>query len=126
MIHTWTHVYLNDPRIQVLVDHKVIANHLKESSFASNTTFTSLDTPNNNIFNFFLNNFPLFFSNKLTKSLHIPHTLINNSSFMIFLNRIIRQMHKFIMNIVKTIVITTKSKITLLIKPYYRRIVILD
>ena len=35
-------------------------------------------------------------------------------------------MHKFVMNVVKTVIITTKSEVTLFVEPDYRRIVVLD
>lgn len=35
VVHAGTHVDLDDPRIQVLVDHEVIADHLEEALLAS-------------------------------------------------------------------------------------------
>lgn len=126
MVHTRTHVDLYNPRIQILINHKIIPNHLEKTSLPSNTPFTSLDTPYNNILNFLLNNSPFLLPNILTKSFHIPHSVIKHSCFMVLLDWVVSQMHKFVMNIVKTIIITTKSKVALFIEPDYRRIVVLN
>ena len=126
MVHTRTHVDLYDPWVEILVDHKIISNHLEEPFFASDTSLACFDAPDNNILDFFLKSFPLIFSYIFAKSLHIPHALIDDSSFMIFLNGIVSEMLEFIMNIVETVVISTKPEIALLVKPNDWRIEVLD
>jgi hypothetical protein len=100
MVHAGTHVDLNYPGVEVLVDHEVVTYHLEEALLACNTPFTGLDAPDDDIFDFFLQYFPLICSDIVTKSLHIPHTLIDRRSFMILLNGIVCEMHEFILNVV--------------------------
>lgn len=89
MVHSGTHVDLDNPRVQVLIYHEIIANHLKKPFFSSNTSLASFDTPDNDIFDFFLNIFPIFSSYKLTESFHVPHGIIDGGIFMMFLNGVV-------------------------------------
>ena len=100
VIHAWTHVDLYYPGIEVFVYHEIVANHLKEPFFTCYTAFASFDAPNYNIFYFLLDSLPILLPYKLSKSFHVPHTIVDYCTFMIFLNRIIGQMHEFIVNIV--------------------------
>ena len=100
MIHTWTHVDLYKPRIEILVYHEVVAHHLEKSLFACDAPFTCLDTPNDDIFHFILYNFPLLWSDIVTKGLHLPHAVFNYCSFMIFLDGVVGKMHKFVIDVV--------------------------
>jgi len=45
---------------------------------------------------------------------------------MIFLDGVVGKMHKFVIDVVKTVLIAAKSKIAFLIKPYDWRIEIFD
>ena len=126
MVHARTHVDLNDPWIQVFIYHEIIAYHLKEAFLASDTTLTRFNAPNNDIFDFLLNSFPVLRSHKFTKGFHVPHSVIDSGTFMIFLNRVVGEMHELVMNVVKTELITAEPDITLLVKPYHRRIVVLN
>ena len=124
VIHAWAHIDLDDPRVKILIYHEIITNHLKKSFFASDTPLTSFNTPNYNIFNLFLYDLPFILSNKLAKSLHIPHGIFDSGSFMMFLDGVVGKVHEFIVNIVQIKLVTAKSDIALLIKPYNWRVVI--
>ena len=126
MVHARTHVYLNDPGIQILIDHEIVPDHLKKPSFASHTPFASLDAPNDDIFYFLLDNFPFLNSNILAKSFHIPHAVLNGSRLVILLDGIVREMLKLIVNVVETVLVSAKPQVAFFVKPNDWRIVVLD
>lgn len=100
MVHAGAHIDFNDPWIQVFVNHKVIANHLKKSLLASHRTLTTLDTPYDDTLHLILDGLPLLRPNKLNKSPHLPHALINHRIFVVLLNGVIGEMHEFVVDVV--------------------------
>lgn len=126
MVHAWTHVDLNDPGVEILIYHEIIAYHLKESLFACDTSFAGFDAPNYNIFYFFLDDFPFIKSYIIAKGFHVPHAVVDNCGFVILLDGIVGEMHEFVMNVVETILVAAKTKVALFVKPDNWRIVVLD
>lgn len=126
MVHAGTHVYFDDPRVQVLVDHEVVADHFEEPLFTSDTSFARLDAPHNNVLYLFLDNFPLVVPDIVTKSLHFPHSIVDDCSFVMLLDGVVGQVHKLVLDVVKAIVIGTKTEVTLFIEPNHRRVKVFD
>ena len=100
MIHTRTHIDLNEPRIKIFIYHEIITYHFKETFFACHASLTSLYTPNYYVLYLLLNNLPFFRAYVLAKCFYIPHTFVNNCRFMVFLNWIVSKMHKFVVYVV--------------------------
>ena len=126
MVHAGTHVDLDYPRVEVFVYHEVVPHHLEEALFTCHTPLTGFDAPDYYIFYLFLNIFPVLRANELAECLHVPHGVINNGCFMIFLNRVVGEVHELVVNVIEAELITTKSDITFFIEPYHRRVVVFN
>jgi hypothetical protein len=109
VIHAWTHVDFNDPRIQVFVNHKVITDHLKKSLLACNRTLATLNAPDDDAFHLILDDLPLLSADEVNEGLHLPHALLDYRIFIVFLNGVISEMHEFIVDVVQGIVIAAKT-----------------
>jgi hypothetical protein len=126
VVHAGAHIDLDDPRVQILVDHEIVAHHFEKTLFTGHTPFAAFYTPDYNTFHFVLNYLPFLESDVVDKSLHFPHTLIDNCIFVVFLDGVVGQMHKFVVNVIKRILIATKTKVAFFIEPYNWRVEIFD
>jgi hypothetical protein len=126
VLHTGRHVNLNKPGIEVLINHKVIPDKLTTTLPAIRKSLTTLNRPHNNVLYFLNNLFPSLLANKGNKLTFLPHTFINNEILVVLLNGVVRQMLKSVMNVVQRVIISAESNVTLVIKPNFGRIVILN
>lgn len=125
-VHAWTHVNLNQPRIEILIYHKIKTHQLKRTLFWSHIVLTAFNTPDYNILNLLFYFGPIFLPDMLSESSHLPHTILNLAFLVMFLYRIICQMNKPILNIIQWKIIHTESEIAFVIKIYLGRTVILN
>ena len=117
VVHAWAHVDLYDPGIQVFIDHKVIPDHLKKSLLSSHRALTALDAPHNDALHLVLDHLPLLRPDKLHKGLHLPHALFDHRILVVLLDGVIGQVHEFIVDVVKRVVVAAEAEVALLVEP---------
>lgn len=89
-------------------------------------SLAAFNTPHDYIFDFILHLKPFLFAQILSQLSHCPHTLLNVSLFIVFLHTIVRQMDESIINIIQRKLVSTETKIALVIKPDFRWVKILN
>lgn len=126
MVHAGTHVDLDDPGIQVFVDHEVVADHLKEALLASDGPLTTLDTPHDDALHLLLHHPPLLLADKFHKRLHLPHTLVDHRILVVLLDGVVSQVHELVVDVVQGIIVAAETQVTLLVEPYDGRVEVFD
>lgn len=130
IVHCRTHIDLNQPRIQVLVNHEVVANQLKTVPPGRNASLTALNTPHNNISDFLLDCFPPILANVLSKLTHRPHVSWNLSllaKFMVvLLDRVIREVDISVVDVLETVELGAEPDVALFVEPYFGRVEVLN
>lgn len=117
MVHARAHVYLYYPRVQVFINHEVVPNHLKEPLLACYTALTRFYTPHDDIFDLLLDVVPVFFTDVVAKGLHVPHAVVDDCLLMVLLNGVVGEVHEFVVDVVKTIVVAAEAEIALFVEP---------
>ena len=126
MLHAWAHVDLDQPRVEILIDHEIITHKFTRAFLCHHMAFTTFNTPDHNVLNFLLSFQPFVRTHVFSQFLHRPHTFLNISLFVVLLHTIVCQMDMPVVNVVEREVISAKSRIALIIKPYFGRVEILD
>lgn len=126
VFHARRHIDFNQPRIQVLVNHKIIPNKFTISLSSHNETLTTLDGPNNYVFHFLDDFVPTLLSYKVDELRLFPHAFVHDKVFVVLLNRVVSQMLEPVTDVIKRVVIGTEPDVTLVIEPYFGWIVILN
>lgn len=117
MVHAGTHVDLDDPRVQVLVDHEVVTHHFEETLLPSNRPLATLDAPHYDALHLLLDGPPSFLTDKLHKSLHFPHTLVNDCILVVLLDGVVGEVHELVIDIIEGVVVAAKPEVALLVEP---------
>ncbi len=126
MLHTWRHVDFNQPRVEVLINHEIIPYKFTVALSSINEALAASDCPYDNILNFLQNLIPIVLSNKGNKLTFFPHAFINNKIFIVLLNRVVGKVLKSVVDVVKGVIVCTKSHIAFIIEPYFGRVVVLN
>lgn len=126
MFHTRTHIDLNKPRIIVLIDHKIIPNHLTSALPPTHTSLTSPYTPHNNIIQPISEDLPSIPSNILNKIVNFPHTLFNIALFVVLLDTVVGEVDVTIVDVIERKIICAETDVTILVHPDFGRAEILD
>jgi hypothetical protein len=88
--------------------------------------FTTFDTPHHDVLHFLLNYLPFLNTQPLHKFTHFPHRFLSVVLLGMFLNAVIGKMRESVVDVVEGILVVRKTKVTFLVKPYFRGIEVLD
>lgn len=76
VLHAWRHVNLDEPRVVILVYHKIIPDKLNVALSAIKEAFARLDGPHYYVPHLLLNLLPLVISEELNQLGLSPHALV--------------------------------------------------
>ena len=125
VLHAGWHVNLNQPRVQVFINHEIIPNKFTISLSSICEPFATLYRPHNNVLNLFNDFVPCLFANKGNELTLFPHTFVNDQILIVLLDGVVSQVLEPIVNVVKGVIISTEPDVTFVIKPDFGWIVIL-
>lgn len=126
VVHAWTHVDLNQPRIQVLVNHEVVPNQLSRPLLADDMPLAALDAPDHNIFHLLLNDPPLLEAQPLRELPHLPHRLLCIVLLGVLLDAVVGQVREPVVDVVEGVLVVGEAQVALLVEPDARRREVLD
>lgn len=102
VIHRWTHINLNEPRIKMFIDHKVVANEFTAIPPSRDIPLTAFYTPDNDVFHAFLDGGPAVLADVGCEFSHWPHVagdLGEMELCVVFLDWIVCEMDESVVDV---------------------------
>jgi hypothetical protein len=121
VIHSWRHVDLYQPRVQLVVDHEVIAHELTAVAPGRNTAFTALDAPDYDVLDALLYVAPLITPNMVSELVHGPHVAWNFSLVelrTVFLDRVVCEMDVAVVDVLQRVALSAEAHVALIVEPH--------
>ena len=88
--------------------------------------FAGFDAPDNNIFEFLLNDLPLFRADKFRELFHCPHAFVDFIVFAVLCDRVISEMHVAVVYVIQREIVSAESDVALIVEPYFGGAEVLD
>ena len=126
VVHAGTHVDLNQPRVQLLVDHEVVTDQLTGPLFAHHVPLAALDAPDHNVLDLLLDLEPVVGPDCVCEFGHGPHALVDVALLVVLLDAVVGEVDVSVVDVVEGEVVGAKPHVALVVEPYLGRIVVLD